>query len=97
MGKFQADCERVAEQAGVNVTFYVEPREKPCAHEDDGFLHIRKRGLRAAFDVANDEPKCQNAKTREILTALGMEHAIGEETLAEETDDDDGCCSHCGR
>ncbi len=99
--KFQIECEALSEKTGIYVMFF-EDKDAQKPVEDDGNLHITKRGLRACFDVGNGQSlsgKDQNENTRTILKALGMEDAINDRTLVDETDEDEEneCCEHCGR
>jgi hypothetical protein len=92
-------CERVAENMGVEVVFFKgDGFERQF--EDDGCLHIVRASTRACFDVSNGQNgsgEAQNAKTREVMRALGMTKLIGDSVLVDERDDDADVCPHCGR
>jgi hypothetical protein len=92
---FPQQCQAIAEATGFEVTLIRDVACKPCAFEDDGFLHIVRRGIRAAFWVSHDDPSVQNENVRDILRRLKIKPTI--ETLVEEDEQDNDCCPHCGR
>lgn len=95
---FRKKCEKVAEEMGIEVDFHDDSPAKSDTYEDDGTLHIRRRGLRAAFDVSNGQAldgKSQNENTRKVLVALGMAALIGGQTMVDDVEEDE--CPHCGR
>lgn len=94
--KFERDCQKVADDLGIEVDFYRNESGSDC-YEDDGVLHIRKRGIRAAFsvDASQDDATEQNERTREILTALNMANKITDRVLVEE--EDEQVCPCCGQ
>lgn len=89
--KFEHDCERVAERCEITVMFvHGEPYQKPF--EDDGALHVVRRGVRAVFDVSRGQdagPAEQNAMTRMVMDDMGMAHHVGPRVLVEENCVDD--------
>lgn len=86
LSKFQQQCINVSEETGIGVTLYHDERgEKDDAFEDDGTLHIRKRGIRACFNVVASSSLEQNDDTREIMGLLRLE--VSDSVLADETDD----------
>jgi len=98
--KFEIQCEGVAEKHGVDVIFFDDIR-KMSALEDDGNLHVIKRGLRACFGIGQDEKiSIYNEKTEGILTDLGMGKFIGPNVLLEDECphgcDEQGCRGECG-
>lgn len=95
--KFERDCLKVSEQTGIEVEFYPNEKGSGC-FEDDGYLHIIKSHIRAVFSVIDDDAVTQNNRTRKVLTALGMTKSITDSVMvAEEDEDEDDYCSHCGR
>lgn len=98
MTKFETECRKVSEATGIEVTFHPD-KEKSDPVQDDGTLHITKRGLRACFDVGLGQGatgKYQNERTRAILSALKMEDCINDHVLVDEEDEDENVCPHCG-
>lgn len=97
---FERRCNKAAEDVGVTVFFVLDEPTRP-PFEDDGSLHVIHRGTRAIFDVGwgqSLEGKEQNEHTKKVLIALGMEKSIGESTLVEEEEENDGDrCPHRGR
>lgn len=96
--KFQVQCEAIAEELGIHVMFFPDSPSKPC--EDDGNLHITKRGLRACFGVGLGQslgPKEQNANSQLVLDALGITKFDKSAVMLDETEDEDDECPHCGR
>jgi len=98
--KFERDCAKVAETTGISVNFFGAPKgQKQSFYEDDGSLHLHKRGGWACFDVGNGQSlsgKEQNERTRKIMEALGL--PITDRVLVDETEDEeDDECPCCGR
>lgn len=91
---FRMKCERVAEKTGFGVSFY-EDDDTDRANMDDGTLHITRSGLRACFDVANDEAVYQNANIRKVCAAMGLK--AKDEYMEDEEEEHEGVCPHCGR
>lgn len=102
ISKFEKLCREVSEKTDIEVIFF-DDEHASDAHEDDGNLHVTRRGLMACFDVGGGQELSasrQNDRTRTVLRGLGMESAINEHTLVDETEDDeddDEYCPHCGR
>lgn len=99
MTKFQKDCVRVSTEMDVLV-FFCHGEKGTAYYEDDGCLHIRKSGLRACFDVSpgqNLSGADQNANTRKVMTALGLEKHIRKALVDETEEDDEDVCECCGR
>jgi hypothetical protein len=98
--KFEIECQKIADTLNLgDVLFFADECKEP-PFEDDGSLHVIKRGMRACFDVGDGQRrdgKSQNEFTRAVLTALKMERFINDRTLVEENDEDDETCPHCGR
>lgn len=97
MTKFETECRKVSENTGIDVMFFPD-KGKSDLTQDDGTLHITKRGLRACFDVGRGQSatgKEQNERTRAILSALKMEDCINNRVLVDE-DEDENVCPHCG-
>lgn len=97
MAKFERECRSVAEQTDTEVHIYYNKRGNDCI-VDDGFLHITRRGIRAAFSVdpSQDNPAEQNRRTREILALLDI--PITDRALTEEPSEADNeycACPHC--
>lgn len=73
-------------------------------YEDDGYLHVRRFGVRAVFDVGcgqSLDAKEQNVNTRRIMEALGLDSKIGNvggRVLIDETYDGEDAdrCRECG-
>ncbi len=101
--KFEKQCDEVAAKTGVD--FYIPWTDevmKLDVHEDDGNLHIHKRGVHACFDVGKGQSLCgkeQNERTRAVLMALNLAKHIGPKSLMEEADpnDEDDICPCCER
>ena len=76
MTKFEKQCIEVNEKLGLGeIMFFPEPGRKPEVFEDDGTLHVVRRGQRACFDVSNGQDysaRKQNGVTRKVLDALGI-------------------------
>ncbi len=89
---FREQCEEVADALSIDVVFFNETRPS-TVFEDDGALHIVRRGVRACFGVENDDPQLQNEKASRVLAGLKIP-----ETKAAFVDEDDerDCCPHCG-
>lgn len=87
--KFQIVCEAVAETTDVGVMFVPDSTlSKP--YEDDGTLHITKRGMRACFDVGRGQSLSgaeQNKRAVAVLSALGLPKT--EDTMVDEEEGDD--------
>jgi hypothetical protein len=94
--QFKAQCVAIDE----DVSFYDDARAADI-YEDDGNLHVRRYGVRAAFDVGEGQSATgvkQNANATTILTALGLKFNP-DRVMVEEYDEDEndrGCLS-CGR
>lgn len=93
---FEKKCREAAERLGLGEPLFLADERQAAAYEDDGALHIVRRGLRAVFNVDNDDGRVQNKRTREVLEAMGMERLIGPSTLVDEEEEDGDCCPHCG-
>lgn len=101
--KFLLDCEKAAalidEEIDLNLTWPVDSRETK-AYEDDGCLHVEKRGLHVCIGIGQDRKfRDQNERMLKVLTALDMlkfrpQCLIGEEQVREE-EEEDGICPHC--
>lgn len=92
---FQSKCEKVSEQLGIAVEFYLEGtgryKRSAGAFEDDGSLHVTRSGLRAAFDVGEGQSlsgKAQNKNTRAVMEALDV--PVTDRVLVDEKDNEDG-------
>lgn len=103
MKKFEKQCREVAAKLDIGVLFF-DGESGSSVFEDDGNLHVRRRGFRASFDVGNcqvREGAEQNQWTKQVLHELGIKLTpeVERNALVEEheEDDDDGCCPHCGR
>lgn len=97
--KFETQCEKVSEDTGIDVMFF-DDDTNPAPCEDDGNLHITKRGLRACFDVGmgqNATGKVQNERAKKVLEALKITKFKPEMVFVDETEDDDDECPCCGR
>ena len=99
--KFETLCNQVAERYGLQEPMFFTDNQKQDPFEDDGNLHVMRRGLRAVFGIGDEVPSEEyNHLTRCILTDLGLEKKINDRVLLEEEDGDeyeDEYCSHCGR
>lgn len=87
---FRTLCEIVAEEVGVEVTFYDEDTDRVDQFEDDGTLHVQEGKLRACFDVSNgqdDSGSEQNEKTEKVMKALSL--PVSSRVLVEVDEDDD--------
>lgn len=106
--KFERDCEAAAEATGVRLS-YCNPADDKSVDvvEDDGALIIRKGGVRAVFNIGQDDPlKEQNERISKVLTHLKLEKFIPKasysaEDLRDEEDEDekengDYECPWCG-
>src|SRR5579864_2056706 len=96
--KFETACNAVSEKLGIDVMFFDDETGSSVV-EDDGNLHITRRGKRACFDVGNGQSlngKQQNERAKKILAELGIEAT--KDALVDETDDEDdeNTCSCCG-
>ena len=95
--QFKTLCE---EQGDEFCEFYDETENwiKPTAFEDDGFLHVRFRKVRACFDLYGRTAKDRNDSALRVLTKLGMEDLYGPSTMVDESenDEDSDCCPECG-
>jgi hypothetical protein len=70
--KFRTNCETIL---GYELDWFDDGKRADDAFEDDGSLHIRRRGERACFNVSHDQSDSgseQNRATREILGKLGI-------------------------
>ena len=102
--EFKALCEAAADADGIDVDFFPikgKGARRDDEHEDDGFLHISRHGIRAVFNVSNsqsDDGGTQNIKTRSILDALGITPHDPDRVFVEEHDDEEDGerCPHCG-
>lgn len=95
--KFEQLCEKVSEDLDIGVLLHGKEKGSGC-FEDDGNLHIHHRGVRVSFDVGNGQSASgaeQNARTRKVLTALGMESKITDRVLVEEVEETDEDCDNC--
>ena len=75
--KFLLDCQAAAALIGETIdeslTWRVKTGKKSSAYEDDGVLHVEKRGLHACIDIGQDRPlRQQNERMTKVLTHLGM-------------------------
>ena len=89
ISKFQKRCELVAERLGLEVVFY-DDDSGVDQFEDDGFLHVQNKSIRACFNVSNsqsDSCRAQNVKTRAVMAALGLK--VSSRVLGDETDGED--------
>ena len=87
MTAFEKKCKAVADDIGIEVTFYPD-NDRANAYEDDGALHVVRCGQRACFGVGiADDPVEQTKNTRLVLTALKLEKEIGDHTLVYEWGD----------
>lgn len=101
LSAFEKKCRQVEEVTGVELfMIYDEPKSNYC-YEDDEVLHVCKGTERACFSVGADHISGaeQNERTRQVLTALGLEKKITDRVLVEEDEDEDEdeYCPHCGR
>lgn len=95
--KFQTKCKEVAETMGIEVCFYDDPR-KHEAFEDDGYLHIVDKEIRACFDVGAAQSKTgaeQNALTARVIGLLKWKNFTPTMVFVDEGDDPE-TCPHCG-
>lgn len=88
-------------KAEEDVTFYTDDATTSnTEYEDDGYLHVRRFGVRAVFNVSNSQSLSgaeQNENTRRIMGELGLTSKIASRVLAEEIDEDaEGYCHECG-
>jgi hypothetical protein len=99
MTKFERSARRVAKELGYegdDFHFADNTRKNDDAYEDDGTLHIEKRGEWCYFHIGQDYPaRVWNEKVTEILTAMGLAKMIGPRCL-QEPDEEDDECPHCG-
>lgn len=99
---FRRKCERAAQTAGLDDVLFCDNEEatKDDEYEDDGVLHIRRHGLRAAFNVGDNQNlpgAVQNENTRAVMAALGMKRKVSERVLVEETEEEEEePCPQCG-
>ena len=104
--KFLNACHLAAEIIGrdidENLTWAVESKKTSTA-EDDGILHVEKRGLHVCFDIGQDRPlKEQNERMTKVLTYLGLMKFADKclhskaDVEAEEAEERGECCE-CGR
>lgn len=101
MTKFERIARKVAEQLGFTSTddfiFGPESRKGDDCYEDDGNLHIEKKGEWACFSIGQDlSYKAWNEKVREIMSKLGLEKMVSARCLRERDEDEDEECPHCG-
>jgi hypothetical protein len=96
MTKFEKKCREVSEKLDISVMLFQNKAPfKP--YEDDGNLHIYKRGEHASFDVGGGQNlpgDKQNERTRSIMKELGL--AVTDSCLVEDNDEEEDC-PHCGR
>lgn len=87
MTKFERNCRKAAEKLGYGEDdFHFAPTESKTddAFEDDGTLHIEKKGQWAYFWIGQDySAEMWNEKVTEILTAIGLEKMLGPRCLQE--------------
>ena len=83
---WEKKCEKAADDAGVKVLFFADiDISESDQYEDDGTLHVvRKGGQRASFLLEDMPAKKYNAKTIAIMTALGLAKKIGPRVLVDE-------------
>lgn len=104
MTQFEKLCREAVERLGLDdVIFFSAAGEKPDVVEDDGTLHVTRRGQRACFDVSNnqnDSARVQNKKTLSVLKALDIKLTDKQllRVLVKDTQDDGerDCCERCG-
>ncbi len=93
---FKRECERVAEKVDLPKPDFYDDDGKNRSNEDDGNWHLVRDGVRACFDVANDNGYIQNTRVRELMGLLRLVPKSSD--LVDECDDDfDECCPTCGR
>jgi hypothetical protein len=104
--KFEKQCYAITDELGISdpVILHDEPKKNEV-FEDDGYLHVRKRHVRAVFGAngGQDAPASErNELFQKILEKLGykltpklLERVLDDSPDDEEDDDD--YCSHCGR
>lgn len=99
--KFEESCLALSESTDIGVMFYRGEHFKvDDVFEDDGSLHIRRDGIRAVFDVGDNQNLGgheQNTRTQRILDELKIEATatIRRSAFVAEFEDED-CCPHCG-
>jgi hypothetical protein len=96
----------LCEQAGAlidDTPMFCEGENGTDVFEDDGYLHVRRRGTRAVFNVSKGQTlngEEQNKRTVIVMEALGMKSKIDERVLVDEEPDEEeneGFCPACGR
>lgn len=92
MTKFEKQCNEVADLFDLGeVLFFPDKGRKHEVFEDDGTLHVVRRGQRACFDVSNGQnasARRQNEVTRKVLAALEIELSPKEEIYVFQKEDD---------
>ena len=99
-GDFLKACEGAPLFTG---DWYIDDRDDD-AFEDDGCLHIIRKGIRACFDVGDCQllkPREQNENAQEVLDYLKLDDfdhkRVFIEEPEEEDDEEDEICPHCGQ
>jgi hypothetical protein len=94
--KFVEECEKCETNTGVTLSFWDKATDRSTeVVEDDGALIIRKGGIRAVFNIGQDNTlKEQNERIRKVLSFLKLEKTIekvswGREDLQDEEDEEE--------
>lgn len=96
MTNFEKDCRAASGLLNIEVEFFGPENGEDDVFEDDCYLHVRRKGRRACFDIGKGQSlssATQNSNARAVLDALHIK--VTDRALVKEADKDD-CCPNCG-